>query len=67
MLGSGYVIDHCVSAFLKAQREELYQIYVTDALKAIGNLNIRFIDYFKPEETRTAEEIIDSIKQKLGG
>ena len=61
------MVDHCVSAFLKSQREELYQIYVTDALKVIGNLNIRFADYFKPEEKRTADEIIDGIKKKLGG
>lgn len=69
LLGSGYVIDHCVSAFLKEQREELYQIYVTDSLKAIGHLNRRFADYFnKPKkEERTAEEIIDGIKKKLGG
>lgn len=61
------MIDHCVSAFSKLQREELYQYYVTDALKVIGSLNIRFADYFKPQETRTAEEIIDGIKKKLGG
>jgi len=40
---------------------------VTDALKIIGRLDVRFEDWFKPEETRTAEEIISSIKQKLGG
>lgn len=67
LFGSGYVIDHCVSAFRKLQRDELYQYYITDALKAIGQLNFRFADYFKPEETRTAEEIIDGIKNKLGG
>ena len=66
-MGSGYVIDHCVSAFLKSRREELYQEYVTDALKVIGRLNVRFADLFKPQETRTANEIIDSIKKKLGG
>jgi len=67
LFGSGYVIDHCVSAFLKSQREELYQYYITDALKVIGHLDRRFFDYFKPEEERTAKEIIDSIKKKLGG
>ena len=67
LFGSGYVIDHCVSAFLKSQREELYQYYITDALKVIGHLNIRFADYFKPQETRTSEEIIGGIKKKLGG
>ena len=61
------MIDHCVSAFLKSQKDELYRMYVTDALKAIGNLNIRYADYFKPQETRTADEIVNGIKKKLGG
>ena len=52
------------------QREEVYRIYMTDALKAIGNLRIRYIDYFKPEETRTADEIIDHLRsglERIGG
>jgi len=56
-----------VSAFLQSKREELYQNYVTDALKIIGHLDKRFADLFKPQETRTSDEIIDSIKKKLGG
>lgn len=67
LFGSGYVIDHCISAFLKLQRKELYQTYVTDALKVIGHLNMRFADVFKKPETRTAKEIINGIKDKLGG
>lgn len=58
-------MDHCVSAFLERKKEELYRNYVTDALKVIGNLNIRYADLFKPEETRTAEEIISGISDKL--
>ena len=42
-----------------------YQIYMTDALKAAYKLNIRWADRFKPEETRSAEEIIDSISNGL--
>lgn len=61
------MIDHCVSAFSKSKKEELYQYYITDALKLIGHLDKRFADYFKPQETRTADEIIDGIKKKLGG
>lgn len=38
---------------------------MTDALKAIGHLNGRFIDIFKPEETRTADEVKLSIVDKL--
>lgn len=45
----------------------MYQTYITDALKEIGKLNMRFEDWFKPEETRTAKEIINGIRKKLGG
>jgi hypothetical protein len=51
-------------------RDLAYRYYVTDGLKAIGGLNIRFADLFKPAETRTSDEIIGGIKdklQKLGG
>lgn len=43
---------------------------MTDAVKAMGNLQKRYIDYFKPEETRTAEEIIGNLKsglERIGG
>ena len=36
LLGSGYVIDHCISAFLERQRENAYRVYVTDSLKVIS-------------------------------
>lgn len=44
---------------------------MTDALKVIGNLNVRYYDLFnvKPE-TRTAEEIIGHLKaglESIGG
>lgn len=58
-------MDHCVSAFLEYKKEELYRAYITDALKAMGNLNVRYMDYFKPIETRTADEIISGISGKL--
>lgn len=52
--------------YAKAKAEERlhylsYQIYITDALRAAYKLNVRWADRFKPEETRTADEIIDSI------
>ena len=64
------MIDHCVSAFLERKKEELFRVYVTDALKAAYHLNIRYADLFTPPETRTEEEIISSIRgklRKLGG
>lgn len=65
LLGSGYVIDYCVSAFLKRRKDELYRAYITDALKYLANLNIRYTDILKPAETRTSDEIISGIKAKL--
>lgn len=58
-------MDFCISAFLDKRKEELYRIYVTDALKEYLHLNIRYADLFKPKETRTAEEIIGGISDKL--
>lgn len=47
------------------QRELAYRIYITDSLKFYLGLNIRYADIFAPEETRTAEEVIDGVKDKL--
>ena len=49
----------------KERRDWAYRIYVTDALKYLASLNIRYADLFGPEETRTAEEVIDNVKGKL--
>lgn len=48
------------------ERDWAYRVYVTDGLKVLGGLNIRYADLFKPEEKRTAEEIVSSISEKLG-
>ena len=50
-------------------RERAYRIYVTDALKVglLGGKAERYEDLFKPTDTRSAEEIVDSIRKKLGG
>jgi len=47
------------------ERDWAYRVYVTDGLKVLGGLNIRYADLFKPEEKRTAEEIVSSISEKL--
>jgi hypothetical protein len=78
LFGSGYVIDHCVSAFLEKQRKKAYQVYVTDALKAIAEnsaggshrstMTRRWIDLVekqKTKETRSAEDIISDFKNRL--
>lgn len=49
------------------RRENLYRVYVADALCAIGNLNMHYSDLLSgaPEDGRSAEEIISGIKSKL--
>lgn len=77
--GRGYVVEHCVAAFLKKQKHKLYQVYITDTLKMIAentsNLaggrspSMRWLDVAEqaedPEPEKTAEEVIDHIKEKL--
>ena len=77
LVGIGYVIEHYIAYFQKEQQEKMYKIYITDSLKMIAEntakahggsyLNSRFIDIIEPgkEETRTAEEVIDDLKEKL--
>lgn len=51
----------------KAQREKLFRIYITDALKIIGRLNIRYEDMLKPktEDKRTEKEVKAHICEML--
>ena len=53
--------------YVQENEAEAYRYYITDALKAIGGLNVRYADLLKPMpvETRTADEIIQSISEKL--
>ena len=75
VLGKSYVIDHCI-AFIKKQRQEQnYRDYVGNALYVIAHntatwggseMSRKYTDMYKPEDTRTAEEIKDSMKKRLG-
>ena len=78
LLGSGYVIEHCVSAFLDFQRSELFEFYVTECLRVMSEslaggerryMTAKYGDLVNtkdtPEETRTADEIISGISDKL--
>lgn len=49
------------------KRDRMYRLYITDALKAIGQLDRRYYDLIheKDMETRTPEEIIDHVKSGL--
>ena len=37
ILGSGYVIDHCVSAIIKKNKEKLYQKYIAESFKNVND------------------------------
>jgi len=54
------------SRFELDKRDRMYRLYITDALKAIGQLDRRYYDLiYEVEETRTSEEIIDHVKSGL--
>lgn len=74
------MIDVCIAALRREQEDYKYRVYVTDALQVIAEntskfgggkyLQARYADMALPpvpkkEETRTAEEVIDGIKDKL--
>lgn len=59
-------VRYVIARYNKYQRDVAYRIYVTDGIKHLAGLNMRYADFFKPEETRTAGEVIDGIKNKLG-
>lgn len=56
---------YVTARYSQSQREWAYRIYVTDALKILGGLNMRYADAFTPDDPRTANEVIDGIKGKL--
>ena len=56
---------YVMARFEQYERDWTYRIYVTDSLKALAGVNMRYADLFAPEETRTADEIIDGVKDKL--
>lgn len=72
---------YVLARFEQEQREEAYRIYISDGLRFISEntthsafecggkyLNLRYYDLIYPakQDTRTAEDIIDHIKQGLG-
>jgi tRNA A-37 threonylcarbamoyl transferase component Bud32 len=74
-VGKSYVIDHYIAFFKKEMQDKSYRIYVTDALQLLTKkfggeyLKNRFYDVIEPhiEETRTAEEVINDIRNKIAG
>ena len=48
-------------------RDTVYRYYVTDALKILGNIEVRYADVLKwdDEPKETSESIIERIRGKL--
>lgn len=65
-MGRGYVIDHCISTFQKRQKDVMYRVYVTDALKDLIEVQVargggsveyrRFYDFIKDKSKRKEEQ-----------
>lgn len=52
----------------REKEKRAYQIYITDALKIIGGLNIRYVDMLKPQAVEESpEEIIERMKRDING
>ena len=60
-MGSGYVIEHCVSAFSARNKEKAFRIYISDAIMCISEtvanmggggsyMNKRYVDIIEPHE-----------------
>lgn len=73
------MIDHCISTLKKEKETAIFKNYVTDSLRNIGQMVAalgqgkydvpRYAELIEvsrePKEERTAEEVIDSISDKL--
>ena len=51
----------------REQEERAYQIYITDALKLIGGLNLRYAEIIRPGTAEPPEEIIERMKRDING
>ena len=73
VLGSGYVVEYCIAVTNIRQREESYQIYTTDCLRAIAQsvgviIHKRFYDviHAQPVNHKKPEEIAADIIKRAG-
>ncbi len=72
LFGADYIAQHVQEQWQKYNEELIYRIYMTDAIKAMGEskcLTVRYYDIINPkdEETKTAEEIVDDICNHIFG
>nr|DAM03227.1 MAG TPA: hypothetical protein [Caudoviricetes sp.] len=76
-MGARAILASLPALINQAAKEQAYRVYVTDALKIIGEntakyaggsyIKVRYLDIEspKPEETRTPKEVIAHMKQKI--
>lgn len=77
-MGSGYVIEHCVSAFSEMNKEKAFRIYMSDAIMCISEtvanisggsyMEKRYVDIIEPQEEIECDpdEIALDIIQRAG-
>lgn len=73
MLGSGYVMEHCVSAFSDEVKDKIYRTYITDGIMNISEsiaqafggryLTQRYVDIIDTSDNdeETADEIVQRV------
>lgn len=73
LMGCGYVVDCCISAFNHIQEQRNYQIYMSDAAAALISMWCkdkypRYYDLTHPQEqdTRSGDEIAADVIAKHG-
>lgn len=72
-------MNYCLAVYNRDMTEKICRVYITDALRVISEstaaigrgkyMQKRFADIIdpKPEETRTPEEVMEYMKNKLRG
>lgn len=68
LIGSGYVIEHCMSALRQIRADEAFKNYVADGLYAISHGNItmttRFHDMMHPKTEEDKKQDAEDNKKK---
>lgn len=76
MLGDDYIAQHCFLAYEEEMKEKLYRYYVSDALYAIANRDVKITKRFSelledsttaddPADEQSAEEIKTNLVERL--
>lgn len=60
---------YVLARYERDRAEKMYRIYVTEGFRHLASLDKRYTDLLKKQsiETRTSDEIIEGIRNKLRG